>query len=74
MDRDSFLDTVRKNYAELIHEAYVECEHEHGEFDAAKLKASLAKLAKAAKVEGLGQKDFDDLVKSTLPSHQDQAA
>jgi hypothetical protein len=68
MDRESFLDTLRQKYAENIHEAYLECEHEDGRsVDYPRLNGLLQKLAKTAKVEGLPPKEFEDLVRSTLP-------
>lgn len=67
MNREDFLDTLRKQYAEEIDEAYLECEHESGKVDQEALKACLDKLMKSAKAEGLPPKEFFDLVQSTLP-------
>jgi hypothetical protein len=68
MDRESFLDTIRSQYAEEINEAYLECEHENGrQIDVKKLNELLTKLMKTAKVDGLPPREFEDLVKSTLP-------
>lgn len=68
MDRDDFVEALREQYADEIHEAYIECEHENGKnIDFEKLNDSLAKLMKAANVDGLHDSDFKELVKSTLP-------
>src|ERR1700722_2927929 len=66
MDRESFLYTVKKNYSEEIMAAYLECEHE-AKVDFDVLNKRLIKLMGNAKVEGLSAKEFEDLVKSTLP-------
>lgn len=68
MNRESFLETVKQQYAEEIHEAYIE--HEHGlggKVDFPALNKQLKKLKASAKVEGLSAQDFDDLVQATLP-------
>jgi|GEM_PF-1323524 len=68
MDRESFLETVRQQYAEEIQEAYYECEHEDGrEIDYIKLNQNLARLMQGAMLDGLPPADFEDLVRSTLP-------
>ena len=72
MNRESFLETVKKHYADEIHEAYLECEHQdpkHGKVsvDHVRLDQILSKLAKTAKHEGLSEIEFHDLVKSVLP-------
>ncbi len=67
MDKEGFLDIVRKQYAEDIHEAYIECAHEQGDVDFPALSERLTKLMKNARVDGLPQKEFEDLVHSTLP-------
>ena len=68
MNKEGFLDTIRKQYAEDIHEAYLECEHEHGEVDFSRLSDRLSALMRNAKVDGLPPKEFEDLVRSTLPA------
>ncbi len=68
MDKESFLDTLRQQYVEDIHEAYIECEHgDDHKIDMPKLEQLLWKLMKNAKVDGLLPKEFMDLVRSTLP-------
>jgi hypothetical protein len=67
MDREGFLETIRRQYAEDIQEAYLESEHEGGEVDYGALRDRLGKLMRNAKVDGLPHKDFQDLVLSTLP-------
>ena len=65
MNRESFLETIRAQYAEEVQAVYVECEHEE-KIDFGALHAKLSKLMKNAKVDGLPQKDFIELVNSTL--------
>lgn len=67
MDRESFLETIRKQYSDDIHEAYVEAEHEGGAIDWGLLNEKLGKLMKSAKAEGLSPAEFCDLVQSVLP-------
>ena len=73
MDKEGFLDAIRKQYADEIHEIYLECEHDDGRrVDYAKLNSELKRIRAHARVEGLSDKEFDDLVKSTLPGSQDK--
>ncbi len=67
MDRESFLETVRKQIAEEIHEAYMSCESATGDVDFDLLRKKISKIGKAAKVQGLAEKDFEDLLGSELP-------
>ena len=68
MDRESFLETVRKQFADEIHETYLECEHGK-KVDLKRLNTMLKKLMGAARAQGLPETEFWDLVKSTLPDH-----
>jgi hypothetical protein len=68
MDREGFLDTLKRQYADEIHEAYVMCESRDGEHvDLQKLHALMMQLARAAGREGLPQSDFLELAYSALP-------
>jgi hypothetical protein len=67
MDKESFLETVRKQYTEEIHEVYLECSHQDRSVDFVKLNQGLARLMQSASVQGLRHEDFEDLVRSTLP-------
>ncbi|HTL13394.1 MAG TPA: hypothetical protein VL588_12950 [Bdellovibrionota bacterium] len=68
MNRDDFLHGLREQYAEEIQAAYQECCHENGKVvDFTALHGRLNKLQKSAKVEGLPENDFSDLVSSALP-------
>ncbi len=68
MDREGFLETIRKQYAEDIQEAYLECEHDDGrEIDFVRLNLRMARLMQNAQVDGLPPHEFEDLVRSTLP-------
>lgn len=71
MNRENFLDTVGKQYADEIHEAYLQCES--GEVvDYKKLNVLLKKLMTHAKVDGLSTQEFVDIVKSTLSEEASQ--
>ena len=68
MNKESFLEVVRQQYAEEIHAAYLE--HEHGggkKIDVQGLNKCLQKLMANAKVEGLAPAEFEELVHATLP-------
>ena len=72
MNRESFLEGIRQQYADQIHEAYIECEHEHDHIDVKSLDRHLTKLRAAAKVQGLAVEEFEDLVRATLPDVVDK--
>lgn len=67
MDREDFLETVRRQFAEQINEAYLESEHDDGNIDYESLKSMLARIGKAASFQGLQEKDYVELVHSVLP-------
>lgn len=68
MDRESFLETIAKQYADEIRDAYLECEHDEGrQIDFPRLNSLLAKLLKNALAAGLTASQFDDLVKASVP-------
>ncbi len=70
MNRESFLETVRQQYADEIREAYIECEHEdHGsqEVDFVELNKRLNNLRTSAKLDGLSVAEFEELARATLP-------
>ncbi len=70
MDRESFLEAVRKQFADDIHEIYLECEHRGGQgIDLPRLNTLLRKLMTGARAQGIGERDFIDLVRTTLPDH-----
>jgi hypothetical protein len=71
MDKESFLEGLRKQFANEIQEVYLECEHDRGEVDISRLNSMLKKLMAGARLQGLPEKDFLDLLKSTLPDHWD---
>ena len=66
MNRESFLETVLKSYAEQVREAFVECEHENGQVDFKTLNTKLMKLMKGAKAEGLSEQEYLQLVHGEL--------
>ena len=70
MNRESFLETVKKQYVEEIHEAFLECEHQEGGVDFPRLSALLGKLMNHAKAQGLTDVEFEELVHTTLPETQ----
>ncbi len=67
MNREDFIEQLKQQYANGIFEAYLECEHEHGEVDFSTLKERLDKIGKAAAVEGLRPMDFHELIFGVLP-------
>lgn len=71
MDREGYLETVRRQYIEDIQEAYFECEH-GGDFvlDLPTLQQRLGSLMKCAQVDGLPRSEFEELVTTTLPHLQ----
>ncbi len=66
MNRESFLETIKQQYSDEIHEAYLECEHE-GKIDMPALTAKLKKLISCAQVEGLSESEFLAVAKTALP-------
>jgi hypothetical protein len=66
MNRESFLETVRKQFTDEIYSVFLQCEHGK-DVDFPKLTHLLSQLRDAAKREGLAYAEFEDLVKSTLP-------
>ncbi len=71
MNREGFLEAVKKQYAEEIQSAYFACEHEdelnHKSLNKVELEKKLFKIMKSAAAEGLNSKDFEELVFSTIP-------
>jgi hypothetical protein len=67
MNREDFIDQLKQQFANGIFEAYLECEHEHGEVDFTALKSELDRIARAAAVEGLNAGDFHELIFGVLP-------
>lgn len=66
MNRESFLETVRKQYSERISSAYMLCEH-GGSIDVEEFGAQLKPLKKMAYREGISPGEFDELVFSFFP-------
>ena len=67
MDREDFIENVKKQFADSINEAYLECEHEKGSVDYPALREHIDKIAKAAAVEGLRPHEYHELVCCILP-------
>ena len=67
MTREDHIDNLKKQYADGIFEAYLECEHESGTVDTPELKSRLERLGKAASVEGIHPAEFHELVFGVLP-------
>jgi hypothetical protein len=67
MNREDHIDNLKKQYADGIFEAYLECEHESGTVDTPELKSRLERLGKAAAVEGIHPAEFHELVFGVLP-------
>jgi hypothetical protein len=68
MDRESFLEAVRKQFADDIHEVYLECGKREG-VDLPRLNGMLRKLMSGARAQGIAERDFIDLVRTTIPDH-----
>ena len=63
------METLRRQYADDIREAYVQCEDSQtGTVDYPKLKGKVSKLERQAKVDGLKPADFQELIVSAVPS------
>ena len=67
MDRDSFLEGVKRQFTSEITALYLKYEH-NGQVDHAALNNELKSLEKQARVEGVSAKEFSDLVRSCLPA------
>jgi hypothetical protein len=68
MDREGFLETMRRQYIEDIHEAYQASLHEGGgKVDYVQLSGMLSKVMRRASMDGFKQMDFEELVYSTIP-------
>jgi hypothetical protein len=67
MDRDDFIEDLKRQFADSITEAYLECEHEKGAVDYPALKDRIEKIGKAAKVDGLKTTEYHELVCCVLP-------
>jgi hypothetical protein len=74
MDRENHLESVRQQYADEIREAYIECEHGYSEnrVNIDELTQRLSTLMENAKVEGLPDVEFEELVVATLPEVYDK--
>ncbi|MEN9723255.1 MAG: hypothetical protein RJB38_1241 [Pseudomonadota bacterium] len=66
MNRESFLESVRKQYSERISASYMLCEH-GGRLDIDELGSQLKPLKKMALKEGLSPSEFDEIVFSFFP-------
>lgn len=66
MNRESFLETVRKQYCDRISASYLLCEHE-GRVNVEEFGAQLKPLKKMAEREGISFSEFDELVFSFFP-------
>lgn len=63
---EDFLSTLREQYGEKIQATYLSCEHDEG-IDYTRLSQELTKMKRAAKMDGLPENEYWDLVKSTIP-------
>ena len=72
MNSESFQETVRKQYSDLILEVFNECSHGHQGVDVGQLNVRLQNLMANAKREGIPNGEFEDLVKMILPTAADQ--
>lgn len=70
MNREHFIEGLREQYAEKIQRAYRDCLRQGRLLDFTMLTRSLEKMQKNAKVEGLPETEFRDLVEATVPEIQ----
>jgi hypothetical protein len=66
MNRDSFLETLLNHYADEIQTALSKCKHGDS-IDYPTLTHLLLDMGHAARGEGLGRTEFENLVRATLP-------
>ena len=69
MNRENFIEALREQFAEEIHQAYLSCEDPESEHrvDLAQLKEQVFKILKSAQIQGFPEEDFLDLLSTTLP-------
>lgn len=73
MNRDAFLDILKRQYSDEISFTYSKHDHHTGSgLDILKLDEELAKLRRSAEVEGLPAEEFDGLVRSKLAHVHDK--
>jgi hypothetical protein len=73
MNKESFLDALKQQFTDEIHEAYIECEHgTEGKVDLPSLNLRIQKLMAHAQIEGLSPIEFQQLVRATLPGVADK--
>lgn len=74
MNRESYLETVKKQFTDEIHSAYIHCQHEGPNnsrlLDISALESKLQKLKRVAVAEGISENDFDDLIHAAIPESQ----
>ena len=71
MDREGFLETMRRQYIEDIHEAYQASLHEGGgRVDYVHLSGVLSQVMRRASKDGFKPMDFEELVYATLPLYR----
>ena len=66
MDREGFLESLRQQYSDEIEAAYRQSEHGLT-VDLVKFNHDLLVLRHSAVVEGLPERDFDELIQAVLP-------
>jgi len=71
MNREGFIETIRRQYIEDIHEAYQGVLHAGGHVvDYEQLTGVLTKLMRTAARDGITAQEFEEMVFSTLPDTQ----
>lgn len=72
MNREDFIHTLRDQYADEIHAAYIHCEHSGTQkVDFKELSRLLENMVRLAKTDGLSEADFWELVRCTIPEASD---
>lgn len=60
---EQFHESLIAHYKEMIHEAYLECEHEHHtSIDEVGFQQKLTVIMKGAQLDGLNPEDIDNLI------------
>lgn len=72
---EHYQETLVAQYRDMIHEAIIECEHDHKtSMDIGSLNKKLTTIMKAAKVDGLPESTVNQLIDEAMPVTASKAA
>jgi hypothetical protein len=71
LDRDGFIETLNRQYTELVHEALLESES-HGEVNFETLKTKISYAFKASQRDGLPSEKFHAILRDVVPDYTDR--